>query len=439
MNTINQLSLFFVALLIAILAVVPTPVKGHGCMTRPNPRGSLSARTNFIRHTVAPQAPVDYWAHFPAGPRSRIPGAGLNAQHALSLPGGWTPYNPSSSSFRWRAGVCGDAFSGPFEHETGGRYYYDAHISATYTQEETIDLELAVNAHHNGYIEVQVCDVARCPGGDISKECFQRGYCTKLRRATVDKCQRKGETECGPIDTNYPERWYLPCYGHVDGSGTLRRYGEDGEIRYELPSGLTCERCVLQWYWVSANSCNPPGVREYFEGLDRPHWGSCKGQGGAVGGFAFRQRTCGGGRTERKSVPEEYYQCADIRILPGASTPSYNATDAFLRGHGKIRDIVLIDGAKRLRSLHSGPRRIRVSELESFSVEALVESQVRRVTFKIGSKVVSVQKGKGRRFYISGRQRDDSPKPWSPPLNKWLTLVTIAGRDRDAVRVYFEG
>lgn len=438
----NRYTFFFATLLLAIFAVVPTPVCGHGCMTRPNPRGSLSARTDFVQHTIAPHAPVDHFAHFPSGPRSRTPGAGLDAQHKLSLPGGWTPYNPSSRSFRWRAGVCGDAVSGPFEHEKDGRYYYGARVSGSYKQGGTIDLELAINAHHNGYIEAHVCDVSRCPGGDISKECFRRGHCTKLRRARVDKCERKGEKECGPIDKRHPERWYLPCYGYADGSARIRRYGEGGEIRYELPSGLSCERCVLQWYWVSANSCNPPGVRKYFEGPDRPHWGSCKGQGGAVGGFAFRQRDCGGGRTDRKSVPEEYYQCADIRIRPGSSGPSgtsYNAADAFKRGHGAVRDIVLVDGKTRIRSLHSGSRRVRVSKFDRLSVEALVEGNVRQVEFRIGDKKVSVLTGKGKRFYISGRQPNDSPKTWRPPLNKWLTLAAIAGRDRDGVRVYFEG
>jgi hypothetical protein len=29
-------------------------------------------------------------------------------------------------------------------------------------------------------------------------------------------------------------------------------------VRYKLPPGLTCQACVLSWYWLTGNSCNPP-------------------------------------------------------------------------------------------------------------------------------------------------------------------------------------
>ena len=83
---------------------------------------------------------------------------------------------------------------------------------------------------------------------------------------------------------------------------------------FQLPRDFKCEHCVLQWYWTSANTCNPPGVVEYFEGPNGPkHWGKCLGQGGAIGGFTKVQKSCGAD-TDMKRFPEEYYQCADVRI-----------------------------------------------------------------------------------------------------------------------------
>jgi hypothetical protein len=29
-------------------------------------------------------------------------------------------------------------------------------------------------------------------------------------------------------------------------------------VKYKLPEGVTCEGCILHWYWLTGNSCNPP-------------------------------------------------------------------------------------------------------------------------------------------------------------------------------------
>lgn len=74
---------------------------------------------------------------------------------------------------------------------------------------------------------------------------------------------------------------------------------------------------MIQWYWTAANTCNPPGVHEYFSGPDAPNWQNCPGQGGAVNGWSWNKPTCGG-----SLFPEEYFQCADIRIVRNPNTPS---------------------------------------------------------------------------------------------------------------------
>lgn len=80
-------------------------------------------------------------------------------------------------------------------------------------------------------------------------------------------------------------------------------------MRFKLPADLTCEHCVLHWYYGTANGCNPPGVKEYFRGPRGPQWGTCRGAAGAIGGYTSVQKDCGS-----EKYAEEYFQCADIRI-----------------------------------------------------------------------------------------------------------------------------
>lgn len=221
---------------------------------------------------------------------------------------------------RLRAGLCGDVVSGR-DHLLGGKYFDGGRLSAEFPQGSVIDMVMGISAHHNGFIEAYLCDVSKCtPKGDISRDCFDNGHCTKLLRSKDAKedalCQAGYMKKCGPVDRYNPGRWYLPCFSEgrkrktFDKGGRYVTYGP-GTIRYKLPDHVTCEHCVLQWYWSAANNCNPPGVVEYFEGEDRPrNWGRCRGEGGAKGGYTAVQETCG-----KKKQPEEYYMCSDIRIV----------------------------------------------------------------------------------------------------------------------------
>lgn len=301
---------------VVVIASVCGCASGHGTMVDPPPRGTLRGHTIFIKSVVDSRAPSDYWAHFPAASgQSDRPGAGLAAQRAAAGRAGWTPYEPRRAGFQWRAGVCGDVLHGPKLHERGGLFYFGGRVVRTYTEGAVIDVRVAISAHHNGFFELHLCDPAKCPGGALSTECFQSSYdaCVQLRRAPNPTCDSGTSHKCAPIDRNFPGRWYLPCSRFDPGDSSVEWFGgtEDASMKFQLPSGVTCTRCVLQWYWAAANSCNPPGVIAYFNGPDRPrNWGSCPGQGDARGGVAREQRTCGG-----NVFTEEYIQCADVRIV----------------------------------------------------------------------------------------------------------------------------
>lgn len=301
----HSLSTLLTALTLA--ALLPTR-HAHGVMNWPCVRGALASRARFIPKGVDDTAPIDWLMHFPAGARDiNVDRPGLRSQMAAADRRGWIPFEPLDPTFQWRAGVCGDKKSRD-DHLRGGKFYHDATIVESYPQAGVIDVGLSIVEHHNGFMELHVCNVEEC-GGEISEKCFRRGHCKQLQRAPNPICDSGFSKKCGPIDSNYPGRWYLPCSTipmHSDGWETYGR----GTILYQLPKYLRCKHCVLQWFWTAANSCSPPGVIEYFTGPDRPrNWGNCEGQGGARGGFTDTQQPCGRGR-----FPEEYLQCADIAI-----------------------------------------------------------------------------------------------------------------------------
>ncbi len=102
----------------------------------------------------------------------------------------------------------------------------------------------------------------------------------------------------------------MPCRG----GDSKNRGGNSRTVRYKLPSEVKCKHCVVQFYWVIANSCNPEGYRPYFK--NKP-FGTCGGDGGTQGGINEVLADCGGDK-----FPVEFFGCADVTIQNGASTLS---------------------------------------------------------------------------------------------------------------------
>lgn len=309
---------FILCTALLVLHLQVTPVFSHGAMIFPNPRGGLWAKVKYIENIVdkAGITEPDFKLHFPSGEKHNGDGGGLRSQKdeykRINKYKMWEPFNPADPGFAWRVGVCGDMRRGPHkdDHLRNGKYYNNAMRAANFTKGQVISLELGVNAHHNGFMELWVCDVSKC-NGEINEACFRKKgankACWQLERSKNDICDRGESLQCGPKDWNYPGRWYMPCEKHARKVNGRMRYGY-GHIKYMLPENLTCDHCVLHWFWTAANSCNPPGIVEYFEGPYGPKkWGNCPGQARARGGYA-NNGPCG------MKFPEEYNLCSDIRI-----------------------------------------------------------------------------------------------------------------------------
>ncbi|OSX80170.1 hypothetical protein BU14_0058s0081 [Porphyra umbilicalis] len=310
-----------VALATAVAAVgFATSAAGHALMTTPRQRGGLKLSSEFNFPVIDPTAPTDFCPH--------CLNAGGTGTVKAANGGDWSPYDPLDAGARAaRAadhGVCGDpATQSPGAHTVGGTFYHGGKTVAAYTPGGVVDFEVGVTTSHNGFFEWWVCDLDACGAMDLTNGCFGvPGACTRLDRVAHPSCEAGTDVACGPIQAAYPSRWYMPCRGNPPPTvgNTQVLGGPDGKMRYRLPAALTCTRCVIQWYWVTANSCNPPGMAEYnFPAA----WAGCPGDGGSVGGIARGAAPCGPGG----KWPEEFWTCADVVIgAGGGPTPTATPT-----------------------------------------------------------------------------------------------------------------
>eukprot|EP00178_Gracilaria_changii_P001405 TRINITY_DN1198_c0_g2_i1.p2 TRINITY_DN1198_c0_g2~~TRINITY_DN1198_c0_g2_i1.p2 ORF type:complete len:348 (-),score=70.22 TRINITY_DN1198_c0_g2_i1:4-936(-) len=308
-------------------------------------------------------------------------------------------------------------------------------------------------------MEAHVCDVTKCAGGDISKECFLSGACIQLHRARNAECDSGSSMKCGPIDRNYPGRWYLPC---SDPNSPLGYDAYAPEYAtFQLPHDFYCEHCVLQWYWAAANGCNPPGVLDYFDGPDRPDWQQCAGQGDARGGVTRNKKPCGG----TQYFAEEYYQCADIQIVPlsGARSGAPRAVAAdelqlsasaepepvagsdlgnegrnYPRmsqfGDGVFEQLLLWADNIPSRALQDGSV-VDVSVYKRVGIEATVSAPVAQVEFFVDGELVYTAPSAP---YFLFRASDAVPAYWDDVIvNRPVTIAAMANGEQAQVTVTF--
>lgn len=229
---------------------------------------------------------------------------------------GWTSYDPTRDfETLKRAGLCGDSHVRN-DHMIGGSFmpYDKVPIVSIWKSGSDVDLMVGIGGNQNGYFEFHLCDLDKCKSKDISERCFKQGHCYRLERVTKYWCQHpkfipQRRSECGPIDINYRGRWVLPCPQPFKNKSVHRTGGRKGTMRYKLPKGVTCKHCVVQWYWATADTCNPHGFIDYFERYSNPFGKYCKSAGNGKGAHNKYIGDCYGKRN-----PEEFWSCADVQI-----------------------------------------------------------------------------------------------------------------------------
>ncbi|KAG4081202.1 hypothetical protein HA402_003229 [Bradysia odoriphaga] len=146
-----------------------------------------------------------------------------------------------------QCGYCGDDFSKPTprDHEHGGKYGQGV-IVKSYKSGGTLPVSVQITANHMGYFYYQIC---KMDGARESNECFAAN---RLRLVSGEDRYNLPGSQVG---------WY--------------------NMTLQLPAGLTCNHCVLQWTYNVGNS-----------------WGVCEDGRGAMG--------CG--------AQEHFRTCSDISI-----------------------------------------------------------------------------------------------------------------------------
>jgi len=119
-----------------------------------------------------------------------------------------------------KCGVCGDRYDDtPRDNEPGGKYANGVLANTYTTEDSSILVVIDIQSFHGGYFEFRMC-----PNNNVkvasSPECFDRH-----------------QLRVWDIYSKEPKFRYTP------GKPGLQR------LRVEIPRGMTCTQCVLQWKW----------------------------------------------------------------------------------------------------------------------------------------------------------------------------------------------
>lgn len=282
MHTSINSNLAVVVVVLAVqLSVLPAHVHGHGYLKSPPARNVL--------------ANSDYCPHCLNGGTVSAVSAGGTLQWPLG-----------------QHGICGDPYNAPKprDHEVGGKFYGTGAPVVTYEEGQVIRLEVTVTTNHNGRFMFSICKVNGATPQDeeaqLTQDCLNEHV---LVQANVPGAQKPGE------------QWFYTTPGDP-------MYNEY-TMYYQLPDLLTCDgvdsRCILQFYWVSGNSCNPPSTPEKYK---RP----------------FGLPECG---SPGAAYPEEFWNCADIKVVPRGWKSFYPET---ILGMGKqVRSSLLPSYGKGIK------------------------------------------------------------------------------------------
>jgi len=237
-------------------------------------------------------------------------------------------------------GLCGDPgqsrpeYSGPQQEP----HMVPTDVGrAVYKAGQVVEFEVHVNAHHMGHYEFRICDQGldgREPSFTVAsgQQCLDQWVL--IRAPLHESCTpSSNDPDCQPIDLNHPERWYVPPVADADPDrlpvsdtpvwkdSMASPAGHHGlslsavhKMRYLLPEDLQCNRCTLQWYWSTGNSClydadywvyfqSWPG-REAWCPKCYSRWETCE------------NTCCGVG----SGWAEEFWNCADIQVIAANSS-----------------------------------------------------------------------------------------------------------------------
>ncbi len=196
-------------------------------------------------------------------------------------------WEPQSANRKSATETCGTINARNYDFLPSG-------VQATYSSGQTVDFEIVMTAHHKGHFELKACPIS--PGQTATQACFDRN---PLRFVSGENANP---------DPNYPFRAYLPPANPpaAENGAGLWPY----RYRYQLPQGLTGDLVLLQWHYITANSCLPPGYNTY-------NWPAGWHPGNLPICVDIPADGARGGNR-----PEQFWNCAEVRIGGGGPQPT---------------------------------------------------------------------------------------------------------------------
>ena len=115
-------------------------------------------------------------------------------------------------------------------------------IQACYGEGDVVELDVVLTAHHMGHFSYKACAINA--GEVASQECFDSNPLTFVEDVLYGSLP----------DPNHPNRAYIP---RADSAIIQKDNSGDYKFshRFKLPEGLSGELVLLQWHYITANSC----------------------------------------------------------------------------------------------------------------------------------------------------------------------------------------
>jgi hypothetical protein len=115
-------------------------------------------------------------------------------------------------------------------------------VQACYGEEDVVELDVVLTAHHMGHFSYKACAINA--GEVASQECFDSNPLTFVEDVLYVSLP----------DPDYPDRAYIP---RADAPFIQKDNGGDYKFshRFRLPAGLSGELVLLQWHYITGNSC----------------------------------------------------------------------------------------------------------------------------------------------------------------------------------------
>lgn len=267
-----MIQIFSVALLFFIASTV---VDAHGYLKSPRSR-------NFVANQEGGSSDDNY-------PKEYCP-------HCLNLGG-----------TEGRCGVTGThSYDIPRKND-GTVMSADPQIVAQRGSQITADI--VITAHHKGHFEFKACAISS-PNQAPSQECFDANPLKLVRDELYGSLP----------DPNYPTRAYIPPASHsglmLDPSGAP---GTFYQYTLQLPDTVVGDLVLLQWRYLTANSCIFEGYRDY----EFPaNW---REMGYNLASYCSIPLPPDG-----RGVPEQFWNCAEMSIMNGPVAPSTKAPTVVL-------------------------------------------------------------------------------------------------------------